>query len=126
MTLSIYSDSSDWWIGDLVLSEDIVNWTDPVAAMYGDIIAYPPPPGWAEHPYPAVYRIMSGGQAGLQFAVEVIGVQEGAISVSLQDDIDFHEMSSNGPLTLVAVPEPASATLIALGALLLYRRHRPG
>jgi hypothetical protein len=126
VTLSIYSDSSDWWTGNLILSEDIENWTDPVAAMYGNIITYPPPPGGVSHPSPAVYRIMSGGQAGVQFAVEVIKVQFGAIYISLQDDTTYAEMSSNGPLTFVEIPEPASATLIALGALLLYRRHRPG
>ncbi|MBN1392094.1 MAG: hypothetical protein JW947_04745 [Sedimentisphaerales bacterium] len=126
VTLSIYSDSSDWWQGCLVLSEDTYNWTDPVAARYGNIIVYPPPPGYVypDPPSGPALDITSGGTASIQFAVEVISVQPGTIYLSLQDPSTYQEISSNGPLTLVVTPEPMTITLLALGGLLLRQRRK--
>jgi hypothetical protein len=139
MTLSIISDSADpWGIGDLILSEDTYNWTDPVAAMYDGSWSYHTTAGAGSvgdlgyatpySGYAGVYKLNAAGssvlpESGIQFSINIKGVQAGTIYISLQDDSAYHEMSSNGPLIIIT-PEPMTITLLALGGLLLRRRRK--
>jgi hypothetical protein len=144
VTASVSSDLSGTpgiWpgVGDFILSEDTYYWSTMDAAAFSG--------GWTYHttagtsggtvsvgdlgfanPYPGysnVYRLNAAGssvlpEAGVQFMIDIIGVQEGTIYIALQDDTTWAEMAPT--LTLVVVPEPMTIALLGLGGLFLRRR----
>jgi hypothetical protein len=128
VTLSVISDNGDGWLGDLVLSEDLVNWTAPIAAAYDGAVTILPAAGnlaALSMSQPNVAQISAGGLspapvAGTQFTVAIKGVQPGTIFIDLQDDSTFAEIA--GPLTLTVTPEPITVALLGLGGLFLRRR----
>jgi hypothetical protein len=138
VTLSVISDSNALWRGYLVLSEDVINWTDPVVADFDGSWSYNTNPGAGSvgdlgyafrEAYPASYVLQAAGiavypQAGTQFSINIKGIQTGTIYIDLQDYGDFTESSTNGPLALVVVPEPATALLIGAGLLFVHIRRK--
>jgi len=130
VTLSVSSDDGAFWDGFLILSEDTVNWTDPVAADYSGSMTLSGVGnlGWAtpDGTYPAVYAlnvasnlVPSDVVAGTQFSIDIIGVQMGTIYVGLQNG-SYEPVVSD--LTLEVVPEPMTIALLGLGGLFLRRR----
>ena len=142
VTATVSSDKSGlegfWGVYDFVLSEEIYYWSDPVAAAYDGSWSYHTDAGpgsvgdlgyaYRGYPsYPAVYRLNAAGstvlpEAGVQFSINIKGVQPGTIYISLQDPFVLGEMSTNGPLTLVVIPEPMTISFLALGGLMFCRR----
>jgi hypothetical protein len=132
-TLSVISDDTSFWLGNLILSEDIVNWTEPVAADWGTGITtgignignviYDYYGHAAIQIQVASNLVPSDVVAGTQFSIQIIGKQYGTIYISLQDDTDYHEISSNGPLMLI-IPEPITIVLLGLGGLMIRRRRK--
>ena len=132
VTATVSSDLSGiegyWGPGNFVLSEDTYYWTDPIAAAYDGSWSYKYGTVTPTS-YPAVYQLnYSGGtflpEAGVQFSIDIKGVQPGTIYIALQDDTTQAEMSTNGPLAMVVIPEPMTITLLGLGGLLLCRRRK--
>ncbi|MGA2093036.1 MAG: PEP-CTERM sorting domain-containing protein [Sedimentisphaerales bacterium] len=122
MTVNVISSDASYWNGFFVLSEDVANWKDPVAAAIYDY-----GPGITPVPdYPGVLQLTAGSpghppEPGTQFWIQIKGVQAGTIYTDLQDELGG-EMA-NGPLPLVVVvPEPMTVALLGLGGLLLRRR----
>jgi hypothetical protein len=115
------------------MSEDLINWTDPVKTVYYSPWSYHTTPGpgsvgdlggaTAVLGYPAAYYLYAGPnpEAGKQFSINIRCLGPGTIYFGLQDPTDFHEMSTNGPLAFYQ-PEPATICLLALGGLFLRRR----
>jgi hypothetical protein len=126
VTAAIISDNTDWWDAYFILSEDVENWADPIAASIIDY--WPRDIGIIPDPeYPGVLHLTNANMEptplpGTQFWILIEGVQPGTIYLSLQDGTTYEEISSNGPLTLVVTPEPMTITLLGLGGLLLRRR----
>jgi hypothetical protein len=128
VTVDVISDDTSIWTGYFVLSEDVENWADPVAAAIYDygprdphILIIEPEPG-----YPGVLFLSTGiepPEPGAQFCTQIKGVQPGTIYTDLQDVSTLGEMA-NGPLTLVVTPEPMTITLLALGGLFLPRHRK--
>jgi len=129
----VSSSNSDNWQGYIVLSEDQVNWYDPIAASFDG--------SWSFHTTAGagcvgdkglvsmysvgVYELDAVGtapapEAGDQFSRNIIGVQAGTIYVGLQD---LSYVPIEGTLqTLVVTPEPMTLALLGLGGLFLRRR----
>jgi hypothetical protein len=135
LTVSVSSTDSSPWTYLFVLSEDMYNWTDPVAAAYdggrteavtimaaaGDQACAIP-----DATYAAVIQLSAGGSsvppvAGVQFTVSIEGMQAGRIYVDLQNG--NAESQVGGPFFLgPIIPEPMTITLLALGGLMICRR----
>ena len=133
VTLTINSSDTAAWLGDLVLSEDTVNWYAPVAADWDNTSIVTSGIGdlgymyWESGYDNIVYRTSAAGStvmpvAGNQFQVDIIGAQLGTLDISLQDVTSYAEISSNGPISLEVVPEPMTFALLGLGGLFLRRR----
>lgn len=130
---SVVSNDVSSWTNDFVLSEDLVNWTYPIVAYYSGSwtitrAGSSASTQWESGYENVAYRLSADGnpQAGAQFSINIIGVQTGTIYIGLQNPLTYANVTA--PLTLTVIPEPASAILIALGALFmkLHRRHRLG
>jgi hypothetical protein len=133
VTLSITSDDTSNWQGDLVLSEDTYIWADPIAfdwcgtgtasgigncgSVTYDYCGY----------HAAIHLVVASNLsptdvvAGTQFSFDIIGVQAGWAYISLQDDATYEEISANGPL-FIGIPEPMTVALLVLGGLMIRRR----
>jgi hypothetical protein len=136
ITVSVSSDNTDNWTYNFVLSEDTYNWTAPVAAAYdgartsdgavtvhtaaGEMACVTPNPTYAALITLSAGGVEPGPSAGIQFSVQIIGVQEGIIYVDLQDS-SCNSMIG-GALVIAHIPEPMTITLLALGGLLIRRR----
>jgi hypothetical protein len=129
VTVSIASDSSANWMGNFILSEDIVNWTDPISASLNGVTILPAAGvGAAATPIGNVGYHLSTGfygiSGGVQFIVNIKCTAIGMIYIDLQDDSAYGEMA-NGPLALnCGVPEPMTIALLGLGGLFLSRRRK--
>ncbi|MGA2093436.1 MAG: PEP-CTERM sorting domain-containing protein [Sedimentisphaerales bacterium] len=134
VTLNVISDNTDNWEGILVLSEDVMGWTTPVAADWtagtasgiGNLGAIT----YNFSGYHAAIDILVASNlaptdvvAGTQFSIKIIPVQASPIYISLQDPTTQAEITTNGaPLAFVLIPEPMTIGLLGLGVLFL--RHR--
>jgi len=130
-TLTVSSSDTSNWVGDLILSEDLVNWTTPAAADWttgtasgiGNIgtVLYNYYGHAATQIQVASNLTNTDVAAGTQFSIVLSAVQAGTIYIDLQDDTTYAELA-NGPLTLVVTPEPMTMALLGLGGLFLRRR----
>jgi hypothetical protein len=128
VSVSIASDTAVNWTGAFILSEDIVNWTNPIAASLNGVTILPAAGiGAAAMPIENVGYLLSTGfydiSGGVQFTVDIKCTNIGIIYIDLQDMNTGEEMA-NGPLYLLCgIPEPMTISLLALGGLMI-RRHR--
>lgn len=134
VTLDVVSSDASFWTGNLILSDDVMAWNDPVVADWstgtatgmGNI-------GGAVYDaagYHAAIELtvasnleVSNVVAGTQFSIVISGKEAGTIYISLQDATTQEEITTNGsPLALVVTPEPMTLALLGLGGLFLRRR----
>jgi hypothetical protein len=133
--VSVSDSIGENWTWQFILTEDTYWWTAPVAAAYdgarasdGAVTILPAAGSMASvtaNPtYACMVQLNAGDpvspSAGVQFTIDVIGVQAGTIYVDLQDFLTDSKVG--GPLALVVIPEPMTIALLGLGGLFLRRR----
>jgi hypothetical protein len=123
---SVASNDASSWTNDFVLSEDLVNWPDPIVAGFDGSWTATSRAGDAYNIqktiYAAAYLLTATGNtvspsAGTQFSINIVGVQAGKIYVGLQNPTTYASIAT--PLILTVTPEPMTMALLGLGGLFL-------